>query len=327
MDPLGVALVMCGIVTYILAVEDGGQKKPWDSSTVIGLLVGSVLIWTAFAVWEYFNKSRAMLPGRLLRKRVVWQPSAFQFFFAASYFVVLYYLPIYFQSIDNRTAISSGVLNLPLVLALTVGSTISGTTVMKTGYAAPFQVAGAVIGTVSAGLIYTFDIGTPMGKWIGYQILYGIALGIAFQMAITIAQANASMEDMSSVTAIVFCKSFFSHSPDIPDLTSCHTVFQTIGGAFAVSAAQSAFVNRLLSELARTAPGLNPQKVQGTGATQIRHAFPVDQVPAIISAYMAGIKVTFAITVALVGFSCVIVAFTPWKRLNADALKEAGAAA
>lgn len=205
MDPLGVALVMAGIITYILALEDGGQKMPWNSSTVIGLIVGSVLIWAAFAVWEYVNKARAMLPGHLLRKRVVWQPSAFQFFFAASYFVVLYYLPIYFQSIDGRTAISSGVLNLPLVLALTVGSTISGTTVMKTGHAAPFQIAGAVVGTIAAGLIYTFDIGTPMGKWIGYQILYGAALGLGFQMAITIAQANASMEDMSSVTAIVFC--------------------------------------------------------------------------------------------------------------------------
>ena len=39
MDPLGIALVMGGIVAYILALENGGQKKPWGSSLVIGLLV------------------------------------------------------------------------------------------------------------------------------------------------------------------------------------------------------------------------------------------------------------------------------------------------
>jgi MFS family permease len=146
------------------------------------------------------------LQRRILGQRFVWLPSAFQFFFAASYFVLLYYLPIYFQSVDNRTAISSGVLNLPLVLAMAVGSTISGITVSKTGHAAPFMVAGAVMATVSAGLMYTFDVGTSMGKWIGYQLLYGAACGLGFQMGITIAQANAKMEDMSSVTATVFCK-------------------------------------------------------------------------------------------------------------------------
>lgn len=213
MDLLGVTLVMAGIISFILAVEYGGQKKPWDSSTVIGLFIGSVLIWIAFGTWEYLNNDYAMLQGRLISQRFVWLPCAFQFCFAASYFVLLYYLPIYFQSIDNRTAISSGVLNLPLVLAMVVGSTISGITVSKTGYAAPFMLAGAVLATISAGLIYTFDIDTPMKRWIGYQILYGAACGLGFQMGITIAQANAKMEDLSSVTATIFCKLIFESLP------------------------------------------------------------------------------------------------------------------
>jgi EmrB/QacA subfamily drug resistance transporter len=302
MDPIGVSLVMAGIISFILAVEYGGQKKPWDSSTVIGLFVGCVLIWIAFVVWEYFSKDRAMLQWRLFRKRYVWVPSIFQFFFAASYFVLLYYLPIYFQSVDGRTAISSGVLNLPMVLALAVGSVVSGTVISKTGHAAPFMAAGAILGTISAGLIYTFDIGTSMGKWIGYQIFYGAAIGMGFQMGITIAQANATPADMSQVTATVF-------------------FFQTIGGSFSVSAAQSGFVNRLVSELVKKAPNINPQMVIGTGATQIRHAFSADQIPTIVLAYMAGIKVTFALVVALAGFTCVLVVFIPRKRLNVQAVQ------
>lgn len=308
MDPLGVILVMAGIISFILAVEYGGQKKSWNSGTVIGLFVCSALIWVSFAIWEFFNEDRAMLQRRLLRKRFVWQPSMFQCFFAASYYVLLYYLPIYFQSVDNRSAISSGVLNLPLVLAMALGSMVSGTVVSKTGHAAPFMAVGAVLATISSGLMYTFDIGTPMGKWIGYQLMYGAACGLGFQMGITIAQANADPADMSSVTATVF-------------------FFQTIGGAFSVSAAQSGFVNRLVSELRKTAPEINPQVVIGTGATQIRHAFPANQVPAIVSAYMSGLKVTFALAVALVGFTCLVVVFVPRKKLNAQALSGAGAAA
>jgi MFS family permease len=164
MDPVGIALIMSGIITFILAVEYGGQKKPWSSGTVIGLLVGSVLIWFTFVAWEYFNKDRAMLQRRILKQRFIWMPSIFQFFYASAYFVLLYNLPIYFQSVDNRTAISSGVLNLPLVLSLAIGSTISGVVVMKTGYAAPFMVGGAILAMISAGLMYTFDVDTSVGK-------------------------------------------------------------------------------------------------------------------------------------------------------------------
>jgi hypothetical protein len=86
-------------------------------------------------------------------------------------------------------------------------------------------------------------------------------------------------------------------------------------------------VNRLLSELARIAPEINPQMVVGTGATQIRNVFPADQIPQIVLAYMAGIKVTLAISLGLTGFTCVIVAFVPRARLNAEAVKNSGGAA
>jgi cyanate permease len=208
MDPLGIALIMGTIISFILATEYGGQKHAWDSAMVIGLLVGFVLILFVFVAWEIYNGERAMLPRRILSDRTVWQPSLFQFFFSASYLTILYYLPIYFQSIDNRTAISSGVLNLPLVIALALGSVVSGGAVSKTGHAAPFMMAGAILATVSGGLIYTFDIGTGTGKWIGYQIIYGAAIGLGFQMGINVAQANAKIEDMSSVTATIFCKLF-----------------------------------------------------------------------------------------------------------------------
>ena len=83
----------------------------------------------------------------------------------------------------------------------------------------------------------------------------------------------------------------------------------------------------MVTTLASTAPGVDPRTVIATGATQIRTAFPPEQVPGIVLAYMAGIKVTFALTVGLVGFTCLVGLFVPWKRLNADALKESGGVA
>ena len=38
--------------------------------------------------------------------------------FAGSFFALLYYLPIYFQSVDNVSASQSGIRNIPLVLGV-----------------------------------------------------------------------------------------------------------------------------------------------------------------------------------------------------------------
>lgn len=207
MDPIGVVLLMSAVISYILALQYGGQSHAWNSSVVVGLLVGFVAICITFAVWEYFQKDQAMMPGRLVGNRTYLVASLFAFLLAGAYFIIIYYLPYYFQSIDNTNPTESGVRNLPLILAVTVATITSGVFISSTGIAAPVLVFGAAVATVAAGLIYTFDIGTPTGKWIGYQVLAGIGYGLAFQVPIITGQATSPVEDLAEVTAIILCKS------------------------------------------------------------------------------------------------------------------------
>lgn len=127
-----------------------------------------------------------MMPWRLVSNRVYIVASLFQFFFVRAYFLTIYYLPIYFQSIDNASPTESAVRNIPLILAVSISTIISGGFVSKTGIAAPVMVFGAAIATVAAGLIYTLDIGTSEGKWIGYQIPGGVGCGFAVQILVII---------------------------------------------------------------------------------------------------------------------------------------------
>lgn len=92
-------------------------------------------------------------------------------------------------------------------------------------------------------------------------------------------------------------------------------VFQTIGGAFGISAAQSAFINRIISTLAVTAPEISAEALIATGATQIRTMFSPEQVPLIVAAYMAGLKLAFAITLAFVGAAVLFTLCAKWKKL------------
>ncbi|KAH7230224.1 major facilitator superfamily transporter [Fusarium redolens] len=308
MDFVGVALVMGAIIAYILALQYGGQTHPWKSGVVVGLLVGFVLITIAFAVWEYTQGDRAMLAPALIRDRHIWTSSALSLLLAGPYFLAIYYLPIYFQSIDGTSPTTSGIRNLPLILTITIATISSGAFISMTGIAAPIIPVGAAIATVAAGLLYTLDIGSSSSKWIGYQVLGGVGWGLSLQIPIIIGQATSSPETLSSVTAIIL-------------------FFQTIGGAFFVSAGQSAFVNIMLNVLPTDAPGVNPLQLLATGATEVRATFPTDQLNGILSAYMSGIKGAFAVGIGGVGLAFVVSLLQRWDRLNREALKESGGAA
>ncbi len=90
-----------------------------------------------------------MISRRLMSTRSVLVPSLFTFFFAGSNYVAIYYLPIYFQSIDGVNPTESGVRNLPFIIALTVATVLSGASISGTGVATPLAFAGAVMATIA----------------------------------------------------------------------------------------------------------------------------------------------------------------------------------
>jgi hypothetical protein len=81
----------------------------------------------------------------------------------------------------------------------------------------------------------------------------------------------------------------------------------------------------MINTLASTAPNINPQAVVGTGATQLRQSFAAEDIPGIVIAYMAGIKVALAIATALAGAAALAAMLVPFKKLNMDKV-QAGAA-
>ena len=79
-------------------------------------------------------------------------------------------------------------------------------------------------------------------------------------------------------------------------------------------------MNRMLSHVASSLPSIDPQAVVTTGATQIRQSFAAGEVPGVVRAYMAGVKVTFALALGLAGMTCLLGLCAPWGRLNRKAL-------
>jgi MFS family permease len=297
MDPLGNALVLVGVVCYLLALQWGGVTKPWSSGAVIGTLVAFGIIVVLFIILEYFQGERAMVVGRILKQRTIYVSMIFIFFLGGSFFLLLYYLPIYFQVVAGVSPSESGVRNLAMIIACTIATITSGALISTFGHYVPILLAGGTMATIGAGLIFTLDVGSPSSQWIGYQVLAGFGVGFALQVPIIVAQGTSKPEDLSSATAMIL-------------------FVQTIGGAFFVSAGQSAFANILLERLPVRAPGITPAAILAAGATEIRRLFPAESVPGIIEAYMDGLKGSYALAIALAGLATVAALGSKWASLK-----------
>jgi MFS family permease len=320
-DPVGIVLAMGGIVCFILALQNGGTTYAWRSSVVIGLLIGFGLLVIALIGWETWLGEYAMMLPRLYKQRSLSSTAPYQFFFMGSYIVLLYYLPIYFQSILGASPIRSGVDNLPLVLAAAVFALAGGAVVMKTGRAQQVMFIGSMLSTVAVGLLYTLDIGTPAGKWIGYQFFVGAFMAFAIMHGLTVAQAHVASEDLTAVTANLLC--MYScvlyccmHNNSLTRLI----VFQTLGGAFSTSAGQAAFVNRLVVALPEKAPLVRPAVVLLAGASELRVVIPPHSLPGVLEAYMIGLKAAFAVAIAFCGVAFLCSFAIPTGKLPSHAL-------
>lgn len=86
LDLVGFALFAPASIMVLLAVQWGGNQYEWNSSIVIGVLVGGVAAAGVWAVWNYFKQDAALIPFPMVRKRHVWTSCLVGGFFGAAMF-------------------------------------------------------------------------------------------------------------------------------------------------------------------------------------------------------------------------------------------------
>jgi hypothetical protein len=126
LDLPGFMLISPAAVMFLLGLQYGGTVHPWNSSVVIGLLVGAAVTFILFLVWEYHQGDNAMVPYAMIKKRTVWSAAANLFFLLGAILVAEYYLAIYFQTVLANGPIMSGVHLLPTTLGLVLFTVLSG---------------------------------------------------------------------------------------------------------------------------------------------------------------------------------------------------------
>ncbi|KAJ5519156.1 Major facilitator superfamily domain general substrate transporter [Penicillium expansum] len=296
-DIIGTIFFIPSIICLLLALQWGGSVYEWNNGKIIALFVVFGVLMIAFVFVQLWRQENATLPPRIFGNRNVWGSSLFTFCLGAAFFALVYYLPIWFQSIKGVSAVKSGIMNLPMLLAQVLLSIVAGACVTKFGYYTPFMIISSLLMAVGAGLLSTFHPDTGSGKWIGYQIIFGAGVGTGMQQALIAVQKSLPLADVPIATAAVM----FS---------------QTLGGAVFVSVAQNVFTNALLQNLSGIS-GIDSQQVVDIGATALKDLIPANVLPRVLSAYNEGLVAAFYVSTAMGALSLFGTLFVQWKSVKA----------
>jgi EmrB/QacA subfamily drug resistance transporter len=305
-DPVGTVLFMPAVICLLLALQWGGTTYAWNSGRIIALFVIFAVLILGFLFVQYRQQDRATVPPRVFLKRTVWSSAAFSFCVGAAFLSMIYFLPIWFQAVKGASAVGSGLMNLPMLIAVVLCSVTAGIVVTLVGYYTPFMLVGTVLMSVGFGLITTFTPDTSSAMWIGYQVIAGAGVGMAMQ------------QPMMAVQTVLDIR-------DVPVGTSAIVFLQTLGGALFVSVAESVFTNKLTDYVTEYVPGLNPEIVFATGATSIQSTIPANLLPGVTLAYNNALTHTFFVAAGLASASIIGAVFVEWKSVKGKKIDMAAA--
>ncbi|KAK7703200.1 hypothetical protein SLS64_009176 [Diaporthe eres] len=283
-DPLGNLAFIGSAVSLLLALQFAFESS-YSDRRVIALFVLFGVLFIALLILQWTLGESSTLPPRVVKYRTIGFGSLFAACIGASTFIVLNYLPIWFQVVQKQSPTSSALRTLPLVVAQIISTLEAGILTTRLGHYMPFVYAAAIFMPIGIGLATTFSLRTPTSHWIGYEILIGIGIGAGFQQARVAAQVTLPAEDLPLGVAAIFAAQF-------------------MGGAVMVSAAQNVFAQHLKSSIkALDIPGLDPGIVVGTGATEVGKLVPPDQMEEVLAAYNDAIMKAFQLALIV---SCIM---------------------
>src|SRR4051794_3139838 len=131
-DWLGAFLLTVSVTSVLLASTWGGREFAWGSPQIIGLFALGVLLALAFLVQER-RAREPVLPRRLFSDRVFTVCVALSALLGSVMIGASTFLPLFLQVVTGASATSSGLLLIPMMAGVVVGSNVCGRLVHHTG--------------------------------------------------------------------------------------------------------------------------------------------------------------------------------------------------
>lgn len=279
LDWFGSLTSLMSTIFILVAVSGGGKTWSWNSAIFIALIVLGSISTVVFVLLENYYATIPMIPMVLFtnfQRNILFLMC---FLMGWSYFVDIYYFPLYLQNVRGWLAIMSGVIQLPGTASSSVFGIIAGFVNSKTGKYVECLYFGGAMWVAGTGIKICFDFHTSIALLVCLNLIQGLGIGFTFQPTLLALLANSSDEDRAVVTGI-------------------RNFFRSFGGAVGLIITGVIFDNYFRNKLMKIVPDQADKLALDISLIK---QFDNDTKQRILEAYMASFKLIMIILTAISG--------------------------
>jgi DHA2 family methylenomycin A resistance protein-like MFS transporter len=175
---------------------EAGQQG-WLAPVPGALIAAGIAAGACFVLAER-RQAGPMLPLRLFRARPFSAATGVGVLFNLCVYGTLICVSLYLQQSRGESAIATGLLILPMSVAIGIGSTASGWVTARLGPRPP-MVAGLILGAAGAALLSAMGASTPLGVLVAGTVVLGLcSLAMPAMTAVVVGSAGRGHAGVAS---------------------------------------------------------------------------------------------------------------------------------
>ena len=243
-DFLGAAILISAVFTLLLALDRGGNVSWKSTITLVGMGI-SIPLFVIFVLVEMKVAKEPFAPGHVIFHPAILPCFLCNFFATGGWMAALFFIPLYFQAVDNLSATGAGLRLIPSIICSVSGSLLGGIYMQKTGrfywitvISYFFLVLGMIMITLSSGVLIQSTLLIITGMCIS-----ALSNGIGGTTTLIGLIANASHDDQAIAIA-------------------CSYLFRSLGSVSGVSLSATVANQALRRSLANELPKLGLPKAR-----------------------------------------------------------------
>ncbi|WP_050615246.1 MDR family MFS transporter [Bacillus testis] len=176
----GAATLVISVVSFMFALELGGDKYSWSSPQIITLFSVFAIAFICFIFVERKAKD-PIISFSLFKKRLFASSQALAFLYGATFIPLTVYIPIFVQAVFGGSATNAGLILTPMMLGSVAGSAIAGIFQTKTSFRS-LMTLSVISFAIGMFLLSTMDPETSRVLVTIYMALSGFGVGFSFSL-------------------------------------------------------------------------------------------------------------------------------------------------
>ncbi len=207
LDYRGIFFLVATVVPLLLALSWAGSRYPWISPQVIGFLAWAGLGVVLFT-WAELRTSDPVLPMSFFRNRVFAVSALVTLISGFGMFGSLFYIPLFVQGVIGKSATNSGIVTMPMMIAMAISSAIAGQIMSRSGRYRILGVLGIAVIVAGFVVLSRMDVNSTSGDATLGMVILGAGFGTSMPIFMLAVQNAVPYKYMGiSTSSIQFLRS------------------------------------------------------------------------------------------------------------------------